>query len=158
MSLYNCCRNLIDHKVNMWELERLLKSYRFMNTKLFPFKFELIFYKEQRKIAVIPSCNSADIIRFSDGGFDFRFLDPITNTNEKRLFNTAINILDGYFLQLDKEILEVIYWRYIDNSKKDGKSPSNRELAKYLKISEGTLRYRIHKALDELICLDRNRN
>ncbi len=74
----------------------------------------------------------------------------LIGVQEKEIYYQAIGILDGMFRRLTKRQMEAVFWRLIDHSRKDGKPPSNRELASFLGISEGVLRRRLRAAYEKL--------
>ncbi|HOI64714.1 MAG TPA: hypothetical protein PKX57_10845 [Mesotoga sp.] len=74
----------------------------------------------------------------------------IIGIEEKEIYYQTIKLLELMFRKLTKRQMEAIFWRLIDHSRKDGKPPSNRELASFLGITEGVLRRRLRVAYEKL--------
>lgn len=69
---------------------------------------------------------------------------------EKVIYFQAISHLERLLARLTDNQLEAIFWRIIDQSQRDKRSPSNREIASFLGISEGVLRRRLRAAYEKL--------
>jgi len=69
---------------------------------------------------------------------------------EKAIYFQAIEFLERFLSRLTAKQLEAVFWRLIDLSRKDKRSPSNRELASFLGVSEGVLRRRLRTAYEKL--------
>ncbi len=74
----------------------------------------------------------------------------LIGVQEKEIYYQAIGILDGMLRRLTKRQMEAIFWRLIDHSRKDGKPPSNREIASFLNIDESALRRHLRRAWEKL--------
>lgn len=69
---------------------------------------------------------------------------------EKAIYFQAIEFLERFLSRLTGKQLEAVFWRLIDLSRKDKRSPSNRELASFLGVSEGVFRRRLRAAYEKL--------
>jgi len=69
---------------------------------------------------------------------------------EKAIYFQAIGFLERLLARLTDKQLEAVFWRLVDQSQKDNRSPSNRELASFLGISEGVLRRRLRAVYEKL--------
>lgn len=74
----------------------------------------------------------------------------LIGVQEKEIYYRALGILDGMLRRLTKRQMEAIFWRLIDHSRKDGKPPSNREIASFLNIDESALRRHLRRAWEKL--------
>ncbi len=74
----------------------------------------------------------------------------LIGVQEKEIYYRAIGLLDHMFRKLTPRQMEVLYWRLIDHSRKDGKPPSNREIASFLNIDESALRRHLRRAWERL--------
>ena len=118
---------MLDYTANVYEFERLLGSYRYLNKTLLLFNFELILDKANNLIIIEPVNDSSDIIQMNQkNGNNKKLCQYFENTEKLKLYNAAINRMDYLFKKLEKELLEALFWRYIDNSRKNNKIPSDR--------------------------------
>lgn len=69
----------------------------------------------------------------------------LIGVQEKEIYYQAIGRLDHMFRKLTPRQMEVLYWRLIDHSRKDGKPVSNRELAAFLGIDESAFRRHLRR-------------